>query len=316
MIIKSLCWFVAALGLALGGCTLVHTVPLAARPGDTVMIAVGSPNDLTKANTTLSYIPASGSPITIPNSMIRGIFNLYPDKTSAAWLYSNATSIENGSGHGPWTTVLAIDLPGGANDSSGIVLPEGPGSLRVNTTASYPEAIPSADGQDIELEILPGTGTPSSFDYLGFGNTRLQGDLSQLESMRRLEFKPAWTGYDGTNTYGAVEIKIGINSSGINEDDFNIIVDDKIGTQQTRRVYSSWYKTRFELTVYFISPTGKLQYSDVDFSLISTELQRQFEANEQNVSTDITINSVTWYDVNGAVDPNAPAINIVNLTGT
>lgn len=298
------------------GCTIVHTTPLAARNGDTVVVAVGSPDGMNIANTDLSYTPNGGSPIAIPDSFIRAIFDLYPSKLSAAWLYSNSDLIENESGNGPSTTVIVFDLPGGPGDTSGIVLPAGPGNLQVSTTANYEGIIPSVNNRDIALEILQGTGSPSSYDYLGLGGIQLGGDLAQLENMKRLEFRPTWTGYDNTNTYGAVEIKIGIDSSGINEDDFNVIVDDKVGTLQTRRVHSTWNKTRFELTVYFISPTGKLQYSDVNFAVVSTDLQNQFETGAQSVSGNVTINSVTWYDVNGAVDTSGPAINIVNLTGT
>lgn len=305
----SLIFLVIALFLS-AGCTVVHTVPLAARAGDSIMVSVGSPENLSKANTNLTYTPTGGSPITIPDTAIRTIFNLYPDKTSAAWLYSDASVIENSSGHGPWTTVLAVDLP---NDGS---LPVGTGSIQINTTANYNAPIPSPNGADVALEILPGTGSPSSFDYLGFGQVQVGADLTALAPMPRLQFKPTWTGYDASHTYGAVEVKIGIDKSGIAENDFNIVIDDKVGTLQTRNVHATWNAQRFETTVLFISPTGELQYSDVNFSVVSKILQSQFESGAQNVATNITINSVIWYDINGAVDPTGPAIEIVNLTGT
>jgi hypothetical protein len=134
--------------------------------------------------------------------------------------------------------------------------------------------------------------------------------------MKRLQFKPDFTGFDGTNTYGAVEITIGIDKSGITENDFNIIFDDKIGTIQTRNVSFASNAKRFETTVYLISPTGELQYSDVNFSVISTELQSQFEAGAQTVAVDVAVTSTTWYDINGVVDTSGPPINVVNLTGT
>lgn|GEM_PF-4875077 len=317
MVNKSILVLFVVTLLASAGCAIVHTTPLAARKGDTVMVSVGSPDDMTRSNTSLTYTPSGGSAIAIPNSAIRAIFNLYPDKNSDVWLYSAAGLIENESGHGPWNTVLVFDVPGGPGDTSGVVLPEGPGNLQINTTATYDGTIPGVNGRDIALEILPGTGASSSFNYLGFGGVELTGDLSRLEPMKKLQFKPVWTGRDSTNTYGAVEIKIGLDSSGIAKGDFNVVVDDKIGPlQQTRRVHSIWNKTRFELTVYFISPVGNLQYSDVNFSVISKELQTQFENGTQNVATDITINSVTWYDVNGAVDSSGPPITLVNQTGT
>ncbi|HFD80771.1 MAG TPA: hypothetical protein ENK05_10340 [Gammaproteobacteria bacterium] len=316
MIHRSIATLFAILLLGTTGCTVVHTVPLAARPGDTIIVSVGAPDDLSRDNTTLSYIPSGGTPIAIPDTAIRSIFKLYPDKTSDAWLYSAADLIENESGHGPWTTVLVVDLPGGPGDSSGITLPEGPGSLQISTTANYNGTIPSADGQNIALEILPGTGSPSSFDYLGLGNTQLAGDLARLEPMKKIEFRPAWTGLDSTNTYGAVEIRIGLDSSGIASDDFHIVVDDKIGALQARHVSYTWKRSRYETVVYFVSPTGQLQYSDVDFSLISKELQSQFETGAQNVANDVTVQSVIWYDIDGVVDPNGPPILVVNQTGT
>lgn len=294
--------------LAGTGCSVVHTVPLAARVGDTVMISVGSPENLSKANTDLTYTPTGGSPITIPDTAIRTIFNLYPDKTSKAWLYS-ASVIENISGHGPWTTVLAVDLP---NDGS---LPIGTGSIQINTTATYVAPLPSSNGVNVALEILPGTGSPSSFDYLGFGQFQLGAVLAELAPMPRLQFKPTWTG-NSTNTYGAVEVKIGINKTGIAEDDFNIIIEDRVRSAQVRNVHAVIDAKQFETTVYFISHTGELLYSDVNFSVISTKLQDQFVAGTQTVQGNVTINSVTWYDINGNVVTPGPPINIINLTGT
>lgn len=300
--------------LAGTGCSVVHTVPLAARPGDTIMVALGSPDDMDESKiSNITYTPTGGSAITIPSSSVRAVFKLYPDKKSAAWLYSAADLIENASGHGPWTCVLALDLP---NNGS---LPTGTGQLQVTTTATYAGVIPGINGTFMNLEILPVTATspnPSSFTYRGFGGVPLPGDLGELRSMPRLEFRPAWTGYNATHTYGAVEIKIGIDKTGIAESDFNVIIDDKIGTVQTRNVHAVSNAKRFETTVYFISHTGELQYSDVNFSIISQALQTQFETGVQNVGTDVTINSVIWYDVNGNVDPAGPAINVINLTGT
>lgn len=318
MIIRPILILFLATLLVSTGCTVVHTVPLSANLGDTIFVSIGSPSDASLDNIALTYTPdtgaSAGSPIAIPDSNIRSIFNLYPDKTSAAWLYSDADLVENNAGHGPWTTLLAVDLP-----NNGTLYPT-TGTLQVNTTAAYPGDIPSANGQNIALEILSGAGgSPSSFDYLGFGGVQLAGNLGELEPMKRLQFRPDFTGYDGTNTYGAVEIKIGIDKSGISEEDFNIILDDKIGTIQSRNVTFGWNAKRYVTTVYLISPTGELQYSDVNFSIISTALQSQFEAGSggggQDVSS-VTINSFTWYDVNGNVDTGGPAIQVVNLTGT
>jgi hypothetical protein len=133
-----------------------------------------------------------------------------------------------------------------------------------------------------------------------------------LEPMKRLEFRPDYTGLDDTNTYGAVEVTIDINRSGISEADYNIIVDDKIGTIQSRNVTFASNHTRSVTTVYMISPTGELQYSDVNFSIISADLVDPTK--DYVMPTDANI-TTTWYDINGNVNTGGPAVKVVNLTG-
>lgn len=295
------------------GCSIVHTVPLAAREGDTILVSVGSPDDMNEANiTSITYTPTGGSAITIPNTQIRSVFNLYPDKKAAAWLYSDAVLIENKTGHGPWTTIIALDLPTG-----GSALPLGTGDLQVNTTATYGDTVPDINGADMALEILPATATspnPSPFTYRGTGGVELSGDLTQLSPMKRLEFKPTYTGFDDTKTYGAVEIRVDIDKTGISQDDFLVIIDDKIGTTRSRNVSFSYRAQRFFTTVYLISPTGKLQYSDANFSIISTALVDP--ANGYVMPTDANI-TTTWYDIDGNVvtPPVDRDVKVANLTG-
>ena len=282
------------------GCTVVHTIPLSAHEGDTIFVAVGSPDDeINAANTDLSYTPnATGTPIAISDTAIDNVFSIYPDKRSSAWLYSNATIVENSAGHGPRTSVMAVTLP---------ALPAGAGILEIRTTAVYSGSIPSPNGKELALEILSGPGTTSSFNYFGFGGFVQPGDLADLEPLPNLRFAPIWTGYDNTNLYGAVEVSIAVDKTGISADDFNIIVDDKIGTAQTRNVHASWRVQRFVTTVYFISPTGKMQYSDVDFSIVSTDFTTA-NGNVIPTNTDIT---TTWYDIDGNVT-TGPAVTVTN----
>ena len=116
------------------GCTAVSTHPLAARPGDTVTLAVGTPEDMTTANTTVYFTPNGGNQFALD---IRSIFKLYPDNVSAVWLDNGSTPfVERDTGHGPWTTILAIDLPETLPNTSPI--PPGPGVISVNTTTTYP----------------------------------------------------------------------------------------------------------------------------------------------------------------------------------
>ena len=54
------------------GCTAVSTHPLAARPGDTVTLAVGTPEDMTTANTTVYFTPNGGNQFALDMPVIRG----------------------------------------------------------------------------------------------------------------------------------------------------------------------------------------------------------------------------------------------------
>ena len=72
-----LCIF-AAVFFLMQGCVAVQTFPTAARAGDTLTLAVGSPDGMTKTNTSVQFV--SGSYTTaLP---IRAIIRLKPDNTS------------------------------------------------------------------------------------------------------------------------------------------------------------------------------------------------------------------------------------------
>ena len=153
-------------------CTMVQTYPLAARPGDTITISPGSLEGATPSNLTVQYYSNSNPSVAINLSpYIRSVFNITPDRTSAAWTTAFADEIPKGSGHGPWQTVIAVDLP-----STG--LPEGPGNLRVALGAgvAVPNTAHTPEGVDMSLTILPGTGTKNPFKYLMLPGTTSQWD--------------------------------------------------------------------------------------------------------------------------------------------
>ena len=135
------------------GCTALKTFPQAARGGDTIALAVGSPDGMTRANTTATFTSDSdGIPIDI-TANIRSIFKLYADKASSIYAkFSTTASIVNTSGHEPWVTIVALDLPTG--------LSTGPGQIQFNTPAAYPTIGSHINNFPVALEILPGTGTP------------------------------------------------------------------------------------------------------------------------------------------------------------
>jgi hypothetical protein len=302
MLIKTRRWrAIAALVLvylAVSGCAAVNTFPMAARAGDTVILAVGSPDGMTAGNTTATFTSDGGSPVPIA---IRSVFKLYPDKTSAAWLDSNARNVENATGHGPWSTMIAVDLPPG--------LPVGHGVVNVTTSAVYPPS-PARDinTANIGLEILPAAGTPDPLEYEVAANLPVPGDLSLLEPMRRIVVKPVFTGL-GSATYGAIEVKVNIPLlAGFSLPDLRIIADEKI---QTDSNYYTWtYRSNGDLVVYFVSPTGRLDYSHVYFSIISPTIMSVIDEGLFDVNSLSPV--VTFYDIDGHVAPGQGTFEVVD----
>jgi len=191
MLSRGLCVIVFVSLLFLQGCVSLKTYPIVARSGDTITIAVGSAEGMTKANTSLSYTPDStvtlsnpdGVPIPFLASSLRAIVPLYPDKRTLAWNASAATSIDGLTGHGSWLTVLVINLPD--------TLQEGTGIINVQTAATYSSYSANVNTEDISLEIIPGVGEHSAFSYKGFAGANLQpGLLSNVEVLPHYLIKP------------------------------------------------------------------------------------------------------------------------------
>lgn len=183
--------FVAALFI-LQGCAGQNTFPNTARAGDTVALGLGWQKKFTRANTTVTITPSSGSPITyLPNApAVRAIINLYPDPvswmvvgTETTWddagnqqqfsnKYQNAENygfmIENtftGGDKDWWQTTAFVDLPAS--------LPEGNATIRFRNT--------SGNTRSSIVQIVPGAGVPAIF------NAQTNGPLqpNQLEAMER-----------------------------------------------------------------------------------------------------------------------------------
>src|SRR3569832_2542990 len=71
---------------AISACTGVKTFTTAARPGETVALAIGRQTDLKRANVTVTITPATGPAVVYPplDTRVRSIHNLYPDPVSKA----------------------------------------------------------------------------------------------------------------------------------------------------------------------------------------------------------------------------------------
>jgi hypothetical protein len=270
------------------GCTALKTFPQAARGGDTIALAVGSPDGMTRANTTATFTSDSdGIPIDI-TANIRSIFKLYADKASSIYAKFSATdSIVDTSGHEPWITVVALDLPTG--------LTTGPGQIQFNTPAAYPTIGSHINDFPIALEILPGTGAPSDFTYeLGVGG-QLGGDLATLETQEHAIAGPQFPSPScPCPDYGAIEIKIHMPNSfgtGLTQDWIRVLVDDLTGQTGSGRGVNYGLSLGEDLTVIITSPTGQLKYYEARFSIVA------HPAVIFNGAP--TITSVRYFDVNG-----------------
>ena len=226
------------------GCTSLQTFPVAARAGDTISLAVGSYDNMTKNNITVEFLPDGVLPGNGSALTPRAVFRLYADQTSYA--YQNPTYLLSGvtgkSGHAPWLNVLVIDLPSSLNTTNTPIT----GQLYINrlggtgTPPVYPghgtdlqdfwddPAINSTaeDKIKIALTVLPtglaatGTGASDLFGYeLGGGydgngvltpGVAVNGSLASLSPVEHCVVAPPFDGDPSSvysnATYGAVEI--------------------------------------------------------------------------------------------------------------
>jgi hypothetical protein len=234
ILILSLC-----LVLLHSGCTSLQTFPVAARAGDTVSLAVGSYDNMTKNNITVEFLPDGVLPGSGTALTPRAVFRLYADQTSFA--YQNPTFLLGGvsgkSGHAPWLNVLVIDLPSSLNTTTTPIN----GQIYINrlggagTPPVYPghgtdladfwddPAISSSaeDKIKIGLTVLPtglastGTGASGLFQYeLGGSASTLgvavDGNLGALQPAEHCIVAPPFDGDPSATyanaTYAAVEI--------------------------------------------------------------------------------------------------------------
>ena len=109
----------------------MQTFPGVVRAGDTVTFAIGSLDGLNRSNITVEYYPDSdpANPVDLTR-FVRSVMKVYPDKTSQAYWdvtsgygLETLTSQTSLSGHGPWQSVVVVDLP--------LTLPSGTGIFRI-----------------------------------------------------------------------------------------------------------------------------------------------------------------------------------------
>ena len=270
----------------LNGCTALQPFPNYAKGGDTISLAVGSPIDMTRANTTATFTSnVDEIPVDI-TANIRAIFKLYPDPTSKVYqatMYTN--ELVSSSNHAPWVTIVAIDLPEG--------LAVGSGEIQFNTTAIYPDITSHINNLQLPVEIIAGTGTPNSFVHeLGIGSSTVS-DLTNLESQAVAVFSPAIPSVAcPCPDYAAIEIKATIPTSigALNPYFTKIVAEDLTVSTISERNFTHGTNGE-EVTAMFISTTGKLKYFEAQFSVAVHEAFSFLGLP--------TINSVRYFDLDG-----------------
>ncbi len=181
MNLKPIRWILTVLPavLSLTACVGVQTFTPAARPGDTVALAIGWQKNLARENVTVTITDADGAVTTYdPNdSHVRGIVNMYPDPASRAvvgtmtkqdlgYNATNTGNLINGSvtsdstgehDNDWWQTTMLLDLPA--------TLAAGTATIAIADSGGA--TIPSSS-----ITIVPGTGTPNPFTvYAPWGGT-------------------------------------------------------------------------------------------------------------------------------------------------
>lgn len=183
MLIRNLLYTILILVLA--GCAGTESFNRFARAGDTVAVAVGWRQNLSKENITVEITPApNGIPVVLgPNDpAIRAVINFYPDPlssllvsprigtdlTSSAQLYASLVEANYTGSDKDWSqTVVFLNLPAD--------LPVGRVNIQISGGGhtNPPSSI---------LQVIEGAGSPSNFSTEGGG---LNAD--QLAALTRVQ---------------------------------------------------------------------------------------------------------------------------------
>lgn len=151
----------------LSACTGVNTFTTAARPGETVALAIGRQTNLKRANVTVTVTPATGPAVVyLPlDARVRSILNVYPDPVSKAVVLQrteNQTStggvIESWVTAGDpdwWQTFMLLDLPAGI----------APGVASISIADSLGAVITPAS-----VEVLSGQSSRNGFSFYQWGS--------------------------------------------------------------------------------------------------------------------------------------------------
>ena len=234
---------------------------------------------------------------------VKSVFNLYADRKSQAVTNPGNSywDLLETSGHEPWITLMAVDLP-----TTGLTV--GAGFLMVDTPATYPTTALHVNQIPIELEILPGTGTPHPLSYQIGANpvTAVGGDLRDIEAVHHVTVKPNYDRSFVYPTYAAIELTLKFAVDGTPPSEYQLISDDvSLYTGSGRNIIQK--VLGYELTVFYISPNGLLTYFEPRFSIVplpAKALSRTAPSTMPTVAP--TVSDVKYYDIDGNLIAGPP----------
>jgi hypothetical protein len=289
--------------VALTGCVALQPLPHAARSGDTITLALGSVEGMTKSNVTVTYTSDSGAAVNLtPN--ISGLFRMYPSRTSRAAYDTDAATLPWKSGHEAWMMVMAVNLPSG--------MPVGTGKIRVQcqpqASCVYPWSETHINSIDIAFEVLPGQGSPNPLVYKSWIYTAT-GSLSDLEEGPQLAVRTPYTPFNSpyaNEIYGAVQVVLyaPVSDPGVNNGNIRVVTEN-MDLATNSQLQTSWKRVGDYITVYLVSPIG-MRYFEPRFSVV---LRRPYSSAPPTTFTATPrLESAIFYSLDGSTSTNAPPV--------
>ena len=300
----------------LASCVAVRSFPYTVRAGDTVTLAIGSLDGVNKNNITVSFYSDTdpSNPLDL-TSNVRSVLRLFPDKTSESYWDETTgfgtqtmTYINALSGHGPWLSVLVLDLPPTIQPGTGYlkIIP-GQGTI-------YPNLIKKVADVNVGLEILAinsgssALGDNHSFDYTeaDFSSNVIVGDLTKLEQSKQVVVRTLPTTTVSYPSISAAEYVIDITAVDqggnsvidlLTEDDLAVVLDDQPGYVKNQ-TNLSWSKLSNLVKVNIVSIRGNQNPRFIRFSILLSNLVLK-SSNGYSLGNAASIVSSKYYDANG-----------------
>lgn len=297
----------------LGGCVAIQPFPFAVRAGDTITLAIGSLDGVSKNNMSIMYYPSPGSlPSETPVDVtagIRSVFNIYPDKKSKTYWDTTSGSglstmsyLEEVSGHGAWQSVVAVDLPSSLPIGTGhFVVTLGDGVI-------YPPFVTRVGDVNIAAQILEPGGDAHVFEYreYNFNSNTSIGVLADLEQLRQVIVRTVPEPTTLAIPVAAAEynlfvpmIDVSFNdvTNLVPNDDVVVVLDDQVNYDRNQTSLN-WSRSGASIKVVTTSLSGAQNANSIRFSVLLANYADS-EANGWSLADTASLVSVKYFDLNG-----------------